>query len=67
MAAYSVFHMQAPSFLAHQNNMKKIKGKHNGKTLFGFEEIPSDNHIRQCLDHVDTSMLSKFLALNTNR
>ena len=60
MAAYSVFHMQSPSFLAHQQNMNRRKGKHNGETLFGFSKIPSDNHIRQCLDHVDPETLSPF-------
>ena len=60
MGAYSVFHMQSPSFLAHQQNMKKTKGQHNGQTLFGFEQIPSDNHIRQCLDTVDPSSLAPF-------
>lgn len=60
MAAYSVFHMQSPSFLAHQQNMKKRKGQHNGKTLFGFETIPSDNHIRQQLDPVSPDSLAPF-------
>lgn len=60
MAAYSVFHMQSPSFLAHQQHMKKRKGEHNGNTLFGFSKIPSDNHIRQCLDHVDPNALTSF-------
>jgi hypothetical protein len=60
MAAYSVFHMQSPSFLAHQKNMKKRKGQHNGKTLFGFETIPSDNHIRQQLDPVSADSLAPF-------
>ncbi|NDH69127.1 MAG: hypothetical protein EBY22_14755 [Gammaproteobacteria bacterium] len=60
MSAYSVFHMQSPSFLAHQQNMKRRKGEHNGNTLFGFSKIPSDNHIRQCLDHVDPNALAPF-------
>lgn len=60
MAAYSLFHMQSPSFLAHQQHMKKRKGEHNGNTLFGFSKIPSDNHIRQCLVPVDPNTLAPF-------
>lgn len=60
MAAYSVFHLQSPSFLSHQKNMKRKKGIHNGKTLFGFSNIPSDNHIRQVLDHVPAEAMAPF-------
>ena len=62
MAAYSVFHMQAPSFLAHQRNMKKRKGEHNGKTLFGFSNIPSDNQMRKLLDEVPPEAMAPFFA-----
>ena len=60
MAAYSVFHLQSPSFLSHQKNMKKKKGSHNGKTLFGFSNIPTDNHIRQVLDSVSPEAMDPF-------
>ena len=60
MAAYSVFHMQSPSFLAHQQHRKRRKGEYNGNTLFGFSKIPSDNYIRQCLDRVDPKALAPF-------
>jgi hypothetical protein len=43
MATYSVFHMQSPSFLAHQECLDRKQATHNGKTLFGFEHIPSEN------------------------
>lgn len=52
MAAYSVFHMQSSSFLEHQQKMEKKIGSHNGESLFGFQKIPTDDHIRSCLDHV---------------
>ena len=60
MAAYSVFHLQSPSFLSHQKNMKRKKSSHNGKMLFGFSNIPSDNHIRQVLDSVSPSAMTSF-------
>jgi hypothetical protein len=56
-AAFSVFFMQSSSFLAHQKNLKKRKGDHNGRTLFGVSKIPSDNHIRQTLDTISPDEL----------
>ena len=52
LAAYSVFFMQSPSFLAHQRDMQQRKGKDNAATLFGVSQIPSDNQIRNLLDPV---------------
>lgn len=52
MAAFSVFFTQLPSFLEHQRWMKQQKGKDNGQSLFGLEEIPSDNQLRALLDPV---------------
>ena len=60
MAAYSVFHMQSSSFLEHQQKMEKKIGSHNGESLFGFQKIPTDNHIRTCLDHVKEDECSVF-------
>lgn len=58
MAGYSLFHLQSPSFLAHQDRLNKKFGQHNGASLFGFEEIPSDNHIRQSLDQIEPNALN---------
>jgi len=49
-AAFSVFFMQSPSFLAHQRDMHQRKGRDNVATLFGVEKIPSDVQIRNLLD-----------------
>jgi hypothetical protein len=51
-SAFSVFFTQSPSFLAHQNTMERKKGRSNAQSLFQIEEIPCDNQIRDCLDHV---------------
>ncbi|HME22599.1 MAG TPA: ISNCY family transposase, partial [Acetobacteraceae bacterium] len=46
MAAFSVFFMQSPSFLAHQRQFEEGHGRSNCASLFGIPKIPSDNHIR---------------------
>ncbi len=50
MAAFSVFHMQSPSFLAHQRRFEEGFGRSNCASLYGISKIPSDNHIRDLLD-----------------
>jgi hypothetical protein len=50
MAAFSVFFMQSPSFLAHQRQCEEGHGRSNCTSLFGIGKIPSDNHIRDMLD-----------------
>jgi hypothetical protein len=58
MGAFSVFFTQSPSFLAHQEDMKRRKGRSNAESLFEMEKIPSDNQIRWLLDPVAPSYLS---------
>ena len=55
MAAFSVFFMQSPSFLAHQRHLADGHGhgRSNCETLFGMLQIPSDNHVRDMLDPVE--------------
>jgi hypothetical protein len=52
MAAFSMFFMQHPSFLAFQRMLHDNIGQDNTQTLFGMKKIPSDNHIRKILDGV---------------
>ena len=52
LAAFSVFFMQSPSFLAHQEALAAGGGRSNCLTLFGMEKIPCDNHIRKLLDGI---------------
>ena len=54
MAAFSVFFMQSPSFLAHQRHLADGHGhgRSNCETLFGMTQIPSDNHVRDMLDRL---------------
>lgn len=58
LGAFSIFYMQSPSFLAHQQLMETTKGKNNAKSLFGIEEILSQNHIRNLLDVVDPQQVN---------
>ncbi len=57
MAAFSVFFMQSPSFLAHQQRLLDGHGRSNCETLFGMSRIPSDNHIRAMLDPAEPALL----------
>ena len=57
LGAFSVFHMQSPSFLAHQRDMQKRKGQNNAQSLFDVVAIPSDGQIRNLLDPVEPSYL----------
>jgi len=43
LSAFSVFHTQFPSFLAHQQMMQENKGNNNAKTVYGVHDIPTDN------------------------
>ncbi len=52
LAAFSIFMVQSPSFLAHQRAMTEARGRSNAHTLFGLHAIPTDNHIRDLLDEV---------------
>jgi hypothetical protein len=58
MGAFSVFFTQNPSFLAYQQDMKRRKGRCNAESLFGMEQIPSDNQIRSLLDPVAPGYVS---------
>ena len=57
MAAFSVFHMQSPSFLAHQRRLEEGFGRSNCASLYGISKIPSDNHIRDMLDAAAPGLL----------
>jgi hypothetical protein len=62
LGAFSVFFMQSPSFLAHQENMQLNTGNNNAASLFGLQIIPSDNQIRNLLDPLDAEHLYPVFA-----
>ena len=57
MAAFSVFFLQSPSFLAHQRQFEAGHGHSNCTSLFGLSKIPCDNHIRAMLDPAAPDLL----------
>lgn len=57
MAAFSVFFMQSPSFLAHQERLERQSGRSNCQTLFGMGKIPKESQIRRMLDPVPPQLL----------
>src|SRR5271167_1261162 len=58
LAAFSVFFMQSPSFLAHQRRLEEGHGRSNCRNLFGMGKIPSDNRIRDMLDPASPELLN---------
>lgn len=58
VAAFAVFFMQAPSFLAHQRDMQRQKGRNNAASLFGLRAVPSDPQIRNLLDPIAPAQLA---------
>lgn len=59
MAAFSMFFMQTPSFLAYQRTMAQSKGRRNGHSLFQVEKIPSDTQIRNLLDPIAATQFDR--------
>ena len=66
LGAFSVFFTQSPSFLAHQQTMKRSKGRSNAESIFGIEKVPCDNQIRQLLDPIAPSYLFPMFELTFN-
>jgi hypothetical protein len=58
LGAFAVFFMQEPSFLAHQRDLQRLKGRNNAASLFGLDEVPSDPQIRNLLDPVPPEQLA---------
>ena len=58
LSAFSVFFTQSASFLEHQRDLQRRKGKSNARSVFGLEKIPTDPHIRNLLDGVDADDLA---------
>ncbi len=57
LSAFSTFYLQCLSFLSYQQAMETDQGNNNARTLFGIEQIPSDNQIRSMLDEETPDIL----------
>lgn len=62
LAAFAVFFMQSPSFLAHQRQLATGQGSSNCETLFGMSKIPGDGQIRLMLDPIEPARLRPVFA-----
>ena len=52
LSALAMVFMQSPSFLDFQRRMQYERGANNAGTLFGVDQIPSDQQIRNRLDPI---------------
>lgn len=57
LSAFAMFYMQCPSFLEHQRQMQSRQGKNNASQLFGLQQIPTNNQLKNVLDQVSASSL----------
>lgn len=57
LGAFSVFFMRNESFLESQRNLESAQGINNLRCLFGVDQIPTDNHIRNILDTVPPQLI----------
>ena len=63
LGAFSVFFIQCASFLEHQEEMKRTKGRSNAESLFEMMNIPSDNQIRGLLDPLNPKFLTPLYRI----
>jgi hypothetical protein len=52
LGAFGIFFTQSPSFLEYQRRLHQSQGRDNAQTLFGVQDIPSDNQVRNLLDPI---------------
>jgi hypothetical protein len=60
MGAFALFYTQSPSFLSYQKLMRDSEGMDNAQSLFGINELLSDNHIRNLMDEVPPQRIFPF-------
>jgi hypothetical protein len=57
LGAFGIFFTQAPSFLEYQRHLQQAQGQNNAYTLFGVEQLPCNNQVRNLLDPLLPSQL----------
>ena len=62
VAAFSVFFLQEPSFLASQRMLENRKGGNNLSRIFGVEKTPTDPQVRNLLDPIAPEKLTPFFV-----
>ena len=57
LGAFAVFYIQSPSFLDYQRQVRSRHGHDNAQALFGLEDLPTSNQIKNVLDQIAVSLL----------
>ena len=58
LGAFSAFFMQSSSFLEYQEQLNSEQGRNNAQSMFGLEQIPGIDQIRNMLDPIVAGTLS---------
>ena len=58
MSALACMYFQEPSLLQFQREMEERSHEHNLRTLFGVQNIPSSNTLKEILDDQDSRLLN---------
>jgi len=59
LGAFSMLYFQNVSWLSFQNKLETEDGKNNARTMFGIENIPVENHIKNHLDKIKPTAFKK--------
>jgi len=59
LGAFSMLYFQSDSWLGFQNKLETEDGKNNARTMFGIENIPVENHIKNYLDKIEPTVFKK--------
>ena len=62
LSSYAIFALKYPSLLSFENDMVDEKKFHNLKTLFGVSRVPSDTHLRDIMDKIDSKQFRKIFT-----
>ena len=57
LGAFATFYMQCPSFLEYQRQVRSRHGHDNAQTLFGLEDLPTTNQIKNVLNQIAASFV----------
>ena len=61
MSGYAVFSLKYPSLLQFEQSVSEDIIKHNIKSVFKMDRIPSDTQMRERLDEIDYNILRKLI------
>ncbi len=62
LSSYAIFALKYPSLLSFENDMVDEKKFHNLRTLFGVTKVPSDTHLRDIMDRIDSRQFRKIFT-----